>query len=442
MRHFLFLSLCLTACQGAGGATYTVRDLGTLPGCFMSRGTDLNDHGQIVGWAEAPGSISKGFIWSDGRMTELAADGATETLATSINNHCQVVGCAILDGWRSSVTWSSNTVTVLGGIDKHPILGLPGNFIVGGAINDRGQIVWRTRSQDGRSVTAIRHGGQDIFPDTDETKMTIAGLALNDRNEIAGGYIRAGRSMQPFVWRDGRMIEISIPGRDKASATDISNTGLAIGWAAPSNKQTREAVAFVWRDGEAELLGTLGGKTSRAYGVNSQDQVVGYSAKADKSYAAFVWNPDSRTMTDLNGLIGSDSDWRLISAQAINNSGQILAHGLNDKKSRAVLLTPVGPEAPESSPAPPVPETGAITQNASAEIHFSSIERAASGEYRLILDADAGDDCAVEFSSDLKTWTRLENVTREPQRTVFIDPSAPETSIRFYRIVRKSVNDR
>jgi probable HAF family extracellular repeat protein len=100
-------------------------------------------------------------------------------------------------------------------------------------------------------------------------------------------------------------------------------------------------------------LGTKGTDTdvSVALGVNKLDQVVGYSylpSQVLMQQVAFLWSGDGYgggIMVDLNTLLGpTGKNYRLISATAINDNGQIVANALDiNGGPRAVLLTPMGP---------------------------------------------------------------------------------------------------
>jgi probable HAF family extracellular repeat protein len=56
-------------------------------------------------------------------------------------------------------------------------------------------------------------------------------------------------------------------------------------------------------------------------------------------------------MTDLNTLIHPALGWTLTTANAINDSGQIVGYGNNGSTTRAYLLTPVDEMTP--IPVPP-----------------------------------------------------------------------------------------
>jgi probable HAF family extracellular repeat protein len=63
---------------------------------------------------------------------------------------------------------------------------------------------------------------------------------------------------------------------------------------------------------------------SAALGINASGQVVGYSTTAGDAGHAVEWTPGGG-ITDLNSRIDPGLGWTLREAQAINDSGQIVA---------------------------------------------------------------------------------------------------------------------
>jgi probable HAF family extracellular repeat protein len=84
-------------------------------------------------------------------------------------------------------------------------------------------------------------------------------------------------------------------------------------------------------------LGTLGSSTSWGFGINDSGIIVG-QATFSNTYHAFIYSGGK--MKDLNTLITPGSGWTLLSANGINNAGQIVGDGTHNGKARAYLLTP------------------------------------------------------------------------------------------------------
>ena len=73
--------------------------------------------------------------------------------------------------------------------------------------------------------------------------------------------------------------------------------------------------------------------------VNNSSVVVGYGNIWNNAAHAMIWT-STGGMQDLNNLISSGSGWVLLSANAINRSGQITGYGIKNGKNHAYLLTP------------------------------------------------------------------------------------------------------
>jgi probable HAF family extracellular repeat protein len=80
-------------------------DLGTLGG-NNSQAFDVNNRGQVVGWAETAAGGSEAFLWQNGTMTGLHSLAGHGGQAQAINNRGQVVGTsAAADGFFHAVLW-------------------------------------------------------------------------------------------------------------------------------------------------------------------------------------------------------------------------------------------------------------------------------------------------------------------------------------------------
>ena len=85
-------------------------------------------------------------------------------------------------------------------------------------------------------------------------------------------------------------------------------------------------------------LGTLGGSYSNAFGINDAGQVVGAANTPNIGpQHAFLYS--TGVMIDLNSLLPASSGWVLDSANAINNSGQIVGTGKHNGVETAFLAS-------------------------------------------------------------------------------------------------------
>ncbi len=81
-------------------STNGLQDLGTLDGYTDSYASDINNNGQIVGYAS---SAFRALLWENGTVTDLNTlispnSGWILGAATAINNQGQIVGEGLLDG--------------------------------------------------------------------------------------------------------------------------------------------------------------------------------------------------------------------------------------------------------------------------------------------------------------------------------------------------------
>lgn len=113
--------------------------------------------------------------------------------------------------------------------------------------------------------------------------------AINGRDEVVGFSGMAGGENHPFLWRQGRMIDLGVlPGSTGFGvATGINDRGEVVG---VSETASGSMHAFLWYGGHMTDLGTLGGGASFALAINNRSQVVGYSyGPADGTPHGFLW---------------------------------------------------------------------------------------------------------------------------------------------------------
>src|SRR3989304_2728683 len=88
-----------------------MEDIGTFGG-DKSLAADINDFGQIVGWAMESSNWLRAFMYENGVMSDLGTENETDSEAHGVNKAGQVVGYAtVAEGW--AVRWYMGDVTSL-----------------------------------------------------------------------------------------------------------------------------------------------------------------------------------------------------------------------------------------------------------------------------------------------------------------------------------------
>jgi len=331
----------------------SIRDLGTLGG-YGSAAFDINDAGDIVGFAYVETAVtSHAFLYRDGDMTDLGPPVGGNSTAYGVNSAGIVVGEVNFGGYS-------------GGSRAF-------------------------RFENGTMLDLGRFGGESAAAVAINTDGVITGY-YNERTDVAV-YKYA------FVYSNGATTPIGTFGGDESVAYDINDNGVVVGYAYTAMNQ--RAHAFRYSNGSLEDLGTLPGDLhSTALGINNLGQIVGAAEYGSGSNArAVLWHEGA--IYNLNDLVSASDPLRpyvrLFHANAINESGQIAANGVDSRTglSRAYLLTPAAvPKAvrfdfsmtiTETMTLPPIAQVGDVV---SGSLVFDSLApdsnpSAAAGSYPL-----------------------------------------------------------
>jgi probable HAF family extracellular repeat protein len=326
-------------------------NLGTLGG-YESAAASVNARGDVVGVAlnaapetlafRAPysnffiygyGTRPHAFLWSDGTMRDLGTLGGADSAALFVNDRGQVAGTSDVDSIRNPVT---GLPTV------HPF-------------------VW----ERGRMHDLIADAPRGMFGGT-------YGIAawINERGQVLGTMNLAGdTTWRSFVWERGVVTDLGTLGGIITTAQWMNEAGHVVGksdvtaicTACPANNQKQLHHPFLWKDGRMIDLGLLDGDTAgAAYSVNERDQVVGVTNVCTRvhagdgcdaaSYNAFLW--ERGAMVDLQTLVVPGSGITLSNSSGrgaynINDRGEIAGEGvLPNGDARAVLMIPCDEQHP------------------------------------------------------------------------------------------------
>lgn len=360
---------------------YTVVDIGTLGGTGAGCAHGLNIEGQIAGGSSVAGdAVGHLFLWQKGKMKDLGTLGvSTNCVGTmGMNINTEIVGpYSRDDGSSGAFLWRKGALNDLGT--------LGGSTVFAEGINDFTQIVGGSFLSDNTTVRAFAwlNGTMFNLPVSFGGPNSVA-HGISDFGQIVGESETAdltGRGFNKFnafLWQSGRQQPLPTLGGELTAAFAMNLLGHVVGLSETNVLEPTTgwplSHAYLWRNGIMTDLGTIpGDNASHANQVNNWDQVVGTSSRGinmvgwagntlpnllgispDCSAFNFQLDPcfdwvnahgflwQKGKMYNLDDLIPANSGWHLISGDAINDLGQIVAAGYKDGETniRSCLLQP------------------------------------------------------------------------------------------------------
>jgi len=314
-----------------GNWQVTITDLGTLPGGTFSSAYDINNIGEVVGIASDAAGMNRRVIWQNGIIVDtLPQPSSAVTTATQLNEHRQLVGFANQGGGGIGygVYWSNGTavklqplpgtaasgaaangINALGdvagggtggggtvplyqhaGIWRNGLLFrdigvIPGgNYSMAYDINDAGQVTGTgTAGGTGARQYAFvwTNGIFTVLPDLPGSFLQSVGRSINSRGDVAG----QSNGGDPVVWKNGQVQALPMPTRLANTISEINDSGDVVG--------TVGSTGVLWKKGQYIPLDPWPGaavNSSRARGINNQGIVVGESyLPAGQGVHAVMW---------------------------------------------------------------------------------------------------------------------------------------------------------
>lgn len=371
----LSLGLALLA-QGASAAPaeFTLHNLGLYPnnGAQMLA---VNDSGQATGFSTVGLTSTKNAArFSGGVVSNLHSQGGqllggySGSLGYGINDLGTVVGQAL----RTDITAYVPFISTNGGTMVEIANGLGGT--AGGAardINNHGLVVG---SEYTSGNAALRAFSYDTGTGTTTALGHLGGTqseatAVNDAGVAVGWALLPNFTRRAVSFAGGTATDLGTLGGSTAEASDINDSGRVVGWSATASGATH---AFSFQGGVMSDLGTLFGTgSSKATDINSSGWIVGHSYWGGMygDDHAFLYRDGA--MHDLNEFIDPALGITLLYAQAVSDTGYIVATGRNSALQYGVYtLTPV-------TPLSAVPEPGTWALMAAGGLLLASRRRTA-----------------------------------------------------------------
>lgn len=322
---------------------YDITPLGPIggPGAVLRVPYDIDESGVVVGTTGAYGTGTSAAIrWRDGATTTLQAPaGLLFTSAYGVSGTGLVAGAGHngYDNSRALLWDASGSVIDLGT--------LGGSWARATGINAAGEVVGASALADSPYSRAfVYRDGAMVDLGTLPGRAGSVATSISDAGLVVGNSASFAGATTGFTWSDGVMRPLEPgPGFFQSFAYDVNANGAAVG--AVVRPDGRYQAALWGGEGLLTILSTdeaFGALFATARGINNHAQVVGRSVDAFGVERAFLW--EGGALTSLSTLV--DGGWAVLTAEKINDRGDIIGTARLGGLDYAVLLSPVSIPTP------------------------------------------------------------------------------------------------
>ena len=292
---------------------YSVKDLGVPEDHLDSLAYGVNNSGQVVGYSYRTFGSNHPFLYSNGVMQDLTANG-DQGVAAAINSQGHVLG-TLFNGSFHGFVYKDGAMSALPAQLNGELRG----------INDSDQIVgWY-------SVNGNRRGFlYNLGANVSDLPIGFDAFALNNSAQIVGLSAVTGFP-GPALFFNNTVTNIGFPNSVGGQATAINSSGQVVGWGLQEF-----TIGYLYNNGVFTDLGSLG-NDSTPQSINSSGQIAGWAG--DHTSHAFLYR--NSLMANLDDLVPLDSPNYLFDARGMNDFGQIAGTSFTGQRHHAYLASPI-----------------------------------------------------------------------------------------------------
>lgn len=288
--------------------------------------TGMNNAGQIVGFAGTETGAIHAVLYAGGLLTDLGSLGGTDSYATAINDAGAITGSTLsASGEQHAFLFQGGSVRDLGA------------GTAGYGISARGDVVGSKQTIDGATGFVYRDGHVTELGNLG-TGSDGKAVDINDHGTVVGVSTTGtdAANLHPYLYRHGQLHDLgAVGGADSTGAIAINNAGQVAGDSTGPDGWMR---AFLYQDGAMQDLGGFGESLLEIHDLNEHGTLVGTASTEEEGLIPFM--NVGAALVDLNTLIDPTLGWRIFSAYANNDLGQVVGYGCQGETCGLVRLDP------------------------------------------------------------------------------------------------------
>jgi probable HAF family extracellular repeat protein len=172
---------------------------------------------------------------------------------------------------------------------------------------------------------------------------TIA-YGINNSEEVVGSAVSAGTAPYGFLYSAGIFSPIAVPGATATSAQGVNSAGQVVGYFTTASGNRN---GFLYSDGAFQSIAVPGAISTYVRGINDTGEMCGYISFSDGLESAFVYLNGALTILNVPGASNTE-------AFGINDAGEVVGafidasgtHGFVEQD--LVYMTIDDPETPST----------------------------------------------------------------------------------------------